>query len=148
MPNSHHGAWLTRARSISAWAVHRSINIFGPDANVFRPARWLDVPEAQLNQMERNNDLIFGYGRFKCLGQSVALIELNKVFVEVRCSDPMRAGLRRARQGTKVVWYLQLLRRYDITLIDPSKPWNSVNAGIFLQKGMWVRITRRGGGMD
>ena len=35
--------------------------------------------------MERNNDLIFGYGRFKCLGQSVALIELNKVFVEVRC---------------------------------------------------------------
>ena len=80
----HDGAWLTRACSISAWAVHRSINVFGPDANVFRPGRWLDVPEAQLNKMERNNELIFGYGRFKCLGQSVALIELNKVFVEVR----------------------------------------------------------------
>lgn len=108
---------------ISAWAVHRNINIFGSDANVFRPERWLDISEAQLNKMERNNELIFGYGRFKCLGQSVALLELNKVFVE-------------------------LLRRYDITLIDPSKPWSSVSAGIFLQKDMWVRITRRGEGMD
>ena len=42
----------------------------------------------------------------------------------------------------------QLLRRYDITLIDASAPWDSVNAGIFLQKDMWVRITRRGGGWD
>ena len=93
MPNFHNGARLTRVRSISAWAVHRSTNIFGPDANVFRPGRWLDVPEAQLTQMERNNELIFGYGRFKCLGQSVALLELNKVFVEVRSfSDPMSAG--------------------------------------------------------
>ncbi len=34
--------------------------------------------------MERNSELIFGHGRFKCLGQAVALMELNKVFVEVR----------------------------------------------------------------
>ena len=85
MLNFHDGVWLTRVYSISAWAVHRSIDVFGPDANVFRPGRWLDVSEAQLNKMERNNELIFGYGRFKCLGQSVALIELNKVFVEVCC---------------------------------------------------------------
>ena len=56
--------------------------------------------------MERNNDLIFGYGRFKCLGQSVALMELNKVFVEVRCSDPMRAGFAMRKDiGLKfMVW--------------------------------------------
>ena len=77
-------ASLTGLCSTSFWAVHRNINVFGPDANVFRPERWLDVPEAQLNKMERNNELIFGYGRFKCLGQAVALVELNKVFVEVR----------------------------------------------------------------
>ena len=76
-------AFLTNKSSASVWAIHRNINVFGPDANAFRPERWLDAPEAQLQKMERNNELIFGYGRFKCLGQSVALLELNKVFVEV-----------------------------------------------------------------
>ena len=66
------------------WAIHRSTTIFGPDADVYRPERWLDAPEAQLQRMERNNELVFGYGRFKCLGQVVASMELNKVFVEVR----------------------------------------------------------------
>ena len=71
-------------RRYSIWAVHRSTIVFGADANVFRPERWLESPEAQLHEMERNNELIFSYGRFKCLGQAVALMELNKVFVEVR----------------------------------------------------------------
>ena len=51
--------------------------------NVFRPERWLETPEPQLQEMERSVELIFGYGRFKCLGRSVALVELNKIFVEV-----------------------------------------------------------------
>lgn len=68
----------------SAWAIHRSPIVFGPDANVFRPERWLDVPERQLQKMERNSELIFGFGRFKCLGKNVAFMELNKVIVEVR----------------------------------------------------------------
>ena len=63
--------------------MHRSTSVFGLDANVFRPERWLDTPEADLQRMERNNELIFGYGRFKCLGKAVAYVELNKVFVEV-----------------------------------------------------------------
>lgn len=33
--------------------------------------------------MERNNDLIFGHGKYSCLGKSVAVIELNKDFVEI-----------------------------------------------------------------
>ena len=33
--------------------------------------------------MERNNELIFGYGRFQCLGKNVAFIELDKIFVEL-----------------------------------------------------------------
>lgn len=34
--------------------------------------------------MARVVDLTFGSGRFKCLGKSVATIQLNKVIVEVR----------------------------------------------------------------
>ena len=57
--------------------------IFGPDANAFRPERWLNVPEAQLQKMEQNNKLVFSSGRFECLGKAVAFVELNKIFVEV-----------------------------------------------------------------
>ena len=63
--------------------MQRSTIVFGQDANVFRPERWLETPEPQLQEMERSVELIFGYGRFKCLGRSVALVELNKIFVEV-----------------------------------------------------------------
>lgn len=75
---------LTVARRVSTWALHRSSIIFGPDANVFRPERWLDAPEVELQKMERNNELIFGHGRFGCLGKTIAFMELNKIFVEVR----------------------------------------------------------------
>ena len=68
--------------------------------------------------MERNNELIFGYGRFQCLGKNVAFIELDKIFVE-------------------------LLRRFDWSIVNPQKPWKSVCAGIFLQSEMWVKVTAR-----
>lgn len=97
--DSFNGVFLPGGTKIglSHWAVHRSITLFGPDPNVFRPERWLDVPEAQLQRMERNNELIFGYGRSKCLGQSIALMELNKVFVEVRSTSTFRERLQRAQ---------------------------------------------------
>ena len=47
-------SWLTSQHSWSVWAIHRSTEVFGPDANVFHPERWLGVPEAQLHKMERS----------------------------------------------------------------------------------------------
>jgi hypothetical protein len=35
------------------------------------------------------------------------------------------------------------LRRFDLTLIDPTNPWSSFNAAFFLQRDYNVRITRR-----
>lgn len=72
----------------------------------------------KLQFMEHNNELIFGYGRFQCLGKNVAFIELNKIFVE-------------------------LLRSFDWSIVDSQKPWKSFCAGIFLQSDMWVRVTAR-----
>lgn len=66
-----------------AWGVFRNKDIWGEDSHVFRPERWLDSPADKLHEMEATLELIFGYGRWQCLGRNVALIELNKVFVEV-----------------------------------------------------------------
>lgn len=38
---------------------------------------------------------------------------------------------------------LQLLRRFDFAVVNPVRPWKSVNVGIFLQSEFWVTAMRR-----
>jgi cytochrome P450 len=104
--------------SQSAWGVARDPLVYNPDPNIFRPERWLDSPPDKLREMERQSELTFGYGRSKCLGQPIAMMELNKVFVE-------------------------LFRRFDFEVINPGEPWYSASSGIFLQKNFWVKVTER-----
>jgi cytochrome P450 len=66
-------------------AVTRSRAVFGDDAGVFRPERWLAAttePE-RLRRMNAAVDLDFGHGRYQCLGKSIAMMELNKIYFEV-----------------------------------------------------------------
>ena len=64
----------------------RRVDIFGPDADVFRPSRWTEANEEVYNRMFRTQELVFGTSRYTCLGKNVAIMELDKVFVEVRCA--------------------------------------------------------------
>lgn len=41
--------------------------------------------------------------------------------------------------------YYQLLRRFDFQLVNPSRPWKSVNFNIFFQTEMWVSVVLREG---
>jgi cytochrome P450 len=66
-----------------AWGVHRNRKLFGEDAAVFRPERWLDRDEEHLAEMQRVWDLVFGSGKYGCLGKPVALLELGKALAEV-----------------------------------------------------------------
>jgi len=64
-------------------AIMRRQDVFGEDADVFRPERWIGIPPEQRQLMVQTTELVFGYGRWGCLGKPVAFLELNKVFVEV-----------------------------------------------------------------
>ena len=102
-----------------SWAVHRNKAVFGPDAKVYRPERWLEAPPEQLARMERTHDISFGYGKFKCLGMAIAKVELNKVVFE-------------------------LVRRFEFTVEDVSRPVERQRCfGLFLQKGIWCRVVER-----
>jgi cytochrome P450 len=70
-----------------AWGMSRYKKIWGDDSNLFRPERWLDAPPEKLRDMEMTIEMLFGYGRWQCLGRNVAFMELNKVFVEVHSLD-------------------------------------------------------------
>ena len=67
----------------AAYAMHQSKDIYGDDAVAFRPERWFGVDADRLRDMVSTNELIFGYGRFQCLGKNVAQLELGKLLFEV-----------------------------------------------------------------
>lgn len=68
----------------SAYSMHHSEKIYGTDSKVFRPERWFESNPTKLADMVRTNELIFGYGKFRCLGKTVADIEIGKLIFEVR----------------------------------------------------------------
>ncbi|SPO05194.1 related to pisatin demethylase [Cephalotrichum gorgonifer] len=114
------GQFIPGGTRVGANFLHmqRSKAIFGGDADLFRPERWLGLDEATTMERRRHVELVFGAGRWGCSGKPVALLELNKVFVE-------------------------LLRRFDFQLINPREPVETFNMNIVLQKNMWVRVTER-----
>ena len=67
----------------SPFGIHHSKKMFGADAEIYRPERWLEADTARLTQMNNTVDLVFHYGKYQCLGKTVALMEFNKIFVEV-----------------------------------------------------------------
>lgn len=67
-------------------AMQRNKEVFGLDADVWRPERWLEEdgcdPERR-REMKSVVEMVFGYGRWQCAGKMVAMVELNKVFCQV-----------------------------------------------------------------
>lgn len=70
----------------STLSMQRLPEVFGSDVDVFRPERWLEAEADPTRKalMTRAVDLNFGYGRWVCIGKHIAMMELNKIFVEVR----------------------------------------------------------------
>lgn len=67
----------------SAFGLSRNKEAWGEDANFFRPERWMEGTAEEMKVKEAAVDLVFGHGRWLCLGKSVAYIELNKIIFEV-----------------------------------------------------------------
>ena len=67
---------------IGIWAMMRN-EVFGAHPEVFRPERWLEADQGKVKKMQALLDLVFGHGKTSCMGKSIAMIELNKVFFEV-----------------------------------------------------------------
>lgn len=77
------GIWLSEGTEVAAnpYVVHRNRDVFGMDADVFRPERWLEDP-ARVRQMNKYF-FAFGYGSRRCLGKNLALFEAQKFCVQV-----------------------------------------------------------------
>ncbi|KAI9736624.1 MAG: hypothetical protein M1834_000828 [Cirrosporium novae-zelandiae] len=124
------------------WGVTRNPTIFGADAETFRPERWLDRGDGlglndegmSIKEMGWVKDLVFGNGRWGCLGKGVALVELDKVVFELIA---------------RFEWRLVGVGGLGLGLVGGGegleRPWNSVNYNLFMQREMWTRVEKREG---
>ena len=63
---------------VSSWTAHRNKEVFGEDAKIFRPERWLEASEEQVRLMEKSM-LHFGAGNHLCLGRNISAREIYKL---------------------------------------------------------------------
>ncbi|KAF5708566.1 cytochrome P450 monooxygenase oxidoreductase [Fusarium mundagurra] len=66
---------------INAWVAHANTKVFGHDAHLFRPERWLDYPEP-VKEREAYF-MTFGQGSRTCLGKNISLMELSKAVPQI-----------------------------------------------------------------
>ncbi|KAI0517101.1 cytochrome P450 [Xylaria bambusicola] len=100
------------------FGLMRSKEVWGSDADTFRPERWLEADADRVRRMNAVVDLDFGFGKYQCLGKPIAMMELNKIFVE-------------------------LLQRYDFAIVNPQAPMKASSAVFWAVDDFWLRITKR-----
>ncbi|KAF6218600.1 hypothetical protein HO133_005951 [Letharia lupina] len=106
---------------MSPWVVHRDQDVFGEDAGVWRPERWLDCDNEQRRRMEAGL-LTFGAGHRACIGKNISYLEVYKLIPS-------------------------LLRTYEIAFAEPGCPgWRVENRWFVNQTGLNVRLKRRDDG--
>lgn len=86
----------------SAFGLSRNKEVWGEDADVFRPERWLEGTREEMRAKEAAVDLVFGHGRWLCLGKNVAFVELNKVIFEVSGPGILTSGSPLERRGSRL----------------------------------------------
>ena len=75
--------------AICGLAMGRKKSVFGEDADLFKPERWMEdggVSKERRQKYAEHVECLFGAGRFTCLGKPIAMMELGKGIVEVRIS--------------------------------------------------------------
>ncbi|GAA5905728.1 cytochrome P450 [Sporobolomyces salmoneus] len=63
--------------SMSPYVFQRRPEAFGPDAENFRPERWIEANEEEKKRMEKNL-ITFGSGQRVCIGKNISLMEITK----------------------------------------------------------------------
>ncbi|KAF5636266.1 pisatin demethylase cytochrome P450 [Fusarium tjaetaba] len=103
--------------STSAPLMHMDKGVFGHDARIFRPERWLEASPEQLSLMDRTF-IAFGHGSRTCIGKNISLMEMGKLIP-------------------------QLFRHFDIEWASEQSEWHTHAAWFWKQSGLFVKLKRR-----
>ena len=76
--------WIPETTELASnpFVIHRNRDVFGLDADCFRPERWLEEDADRLKKMHKYF-FAFGYGSRRCIGKHIALFTAQKFLVQV-----------------------------------------------------------------
>ncbi|KAF2109828.1 cytochrome P450 [Lophiotrema nucula] len=111
-----HGRFLPASTIVGTnpWVIHRDRNIFGHDAETFRPERWLDQDRSQMDRFF----FAFGAGSRTCIGRNLSWIEISKLVPT-------------------------LLLRFEIGLVDPESTPEEDCWWFVKQHGILIKLKSR-----
>lgn len=91
---------------VNAWVIHYNKSIFGPDAHVFRPERWLTENKEERAVLDRNF-LSFGNGARTCIGKNISLLEMSKVIPQIvmKYDFELQPNDKGQKFGWKTRWF-------------------------------------------
>ncbi|GME57771.1 hypothetical protein GTA08_BOTSDO13424 [Neofusicoccum parvum] len=101
---------------MNAWVMHANKDVFGDDAEEYRPERWL-VSKEEIGRMDRSI-LTWGLGSRTCIGKNIALMEISILIPE-------------------------LVRSFDFRLVRPDAELETQNVFFVKQKNLWVNVSER-----
>ncbi|KAJ4323746.1 hypothetical protein N0V94_001664 [Neodidymelliopsis sp. IMI 364377] len=67
---------------VNAWVLHRNTSLYGDDAHLFRPERWMTDNKEERAKLDRHF-LAFGSGVRTCIGKNISLLEMSKVVPQI-----------------------------------------------------------------
>ncbi|KAF2171543.1 hypothetical protein M409DRAFT_63770 [Zasmidium cellare ATCC 36951] len=104
------GRWFPAGTEVgvSAWALHRNPEVYGEDAEEFRPERFLDNSSSKNPATQLGGSFAFGAGSRTCIGKNISLLEMSKVLP-------------------------QIVRQFDLVFVD-DKPWELFSTWFVWQK--------------
>jgi len=120
-------------------AMTRGGELWAPNGAVFRPDRWIEAAgdEDRFKEMCGVVDLVFGHGKYTCLGKDIAWMELNKVLVEVSAPENELADV-------PTDFLLKLVRRYDFILAGGfHEPLKLIDCGLWMIHDFNVKVAKR-----
>ncbi|TMW65595.1 hypothetical protein Poli38472_008237 [Pythium oligandrum] len=68
---------------LSAYVMNRNPDVWGPDANEFKPERWIDPETGNIINMPAHKFFTFGAGPRACVGMSLAMMELRVIIANL-----------------------------------------------------------------
>ncbi|KAI3575820.1 cytochrome P450 oxidoreductase [Fusarium oxysporum f. sp. albedinis] len=105
------------AVGVNPWVTHIDPNVYGPDAQVFRPERWIDSDPEQLKRMERSW-MPFGHGSRTCIGKNISILEISVLVPQLVC-------------------------HFDFKLVHPEQELVCDNIFLVKQKNIFCYVTDR-----
>ncbi|TMW65598.1 hypothetical protein Poli38472_008240 [Pythium oligandrum] len=103
---------------LSIYAMARNPDVWGPDAAVFKPERWIDPKTGEIIQVPTAQFFSFSTGPRSCLGMNLAMLELRAAAANL--INWFRFGVNKSNDGSYVMSVVLPMKQPLLAKVSPA----------------------------